>query len=398
VMKRISRSIVTLALLCATPAGAMLVGDVPDNVMDTACALPESAFDAQIFSAVEREHVISGIFDITINDAAGVGYNDPVLGADRMLCLTTAAGMYSDVLITHTPIELLAGFPEMFANATSAVLGATGTSGWARDFPGAPIANTWYQGALADTHAGTDLVPSQFDIVMNMNRAIDDPATLGGRTWYYGTDANPGVNFDCITVLLHELAHGLGLTTRMLRCGDVNNPDCAAFVLGSPAATMRNMEDHTLGMWTDITREERIVSGTGGTRMHQVGPRTRLESARFSQGKTGDHVQYHSPGSVSSGSSWSHPSTTMFPNDLMEPFYPGASHDIRLVLGILEDQGWPTTRVGTVTTSSTTSTTLSPPICSSQCDLDGNGRESATDALIALRVATVIETCPNVCQ
>jgi hypothetical protein len=111
---------------------------------------------------------------------------------------------------------------------------------------------------------------------------------------------------------------------------------------------------------------------------------------------TDDHVWYYSPANVASGSSWAHPSNAMVPNDVMEPFYTGPEQDLGLILAILEDQGWPTTRV--TPTSSTTTTTLGPPICSSQCDLNGDGTETVTDSLISLQVSVQARECPSLCE
>ncbi len=64
-------------------------------------------------------------------------------------------------------------------------------------------ATPWRTFALADAIQGRDLFPDRYDIVAEFNSA--QPA------FYYGLDGNPPDNqFDFVTIVLHELGHGLG--------------------------------------------------------------------------------------------------------------------------------------------------------------------------------------------
>ena len=56
---------------------------------------------------------------------------------------------------------------------------------------------------MANKLAGFDLLPGQSDIVASFD---------SGTNWYLGTDGNPAFNqFDFVSVVLHELGHGLGV-------------------------------------------------------------------------------------------------------------------------------------------------------------------------------------------
>ena len=67
------------------------------------------------------------------------------------------------------------------------------------------FSDTWYDSALADNLAGEDLLPGAPDIVIVFNQ---------NQNWYYGTDAAPGTNqYDFVTIALHEIAHGLGISS-----------------------------------------------------------------------------------------------------------------------------------------------------------------------------------------
>lgn len=81
------------------------------------------------------------------------------------------------------------------------ILGSASPSTVHRNFSGAPESDVYYPAALADQLAGSDL-GSSADIVCNFGSDV---------TWYFGIDGNvpPGA-YDFVTVVLHELCHGLG--------------------------------------------------------------------------------------------------------------------------------------------------------------------------------------------
>ncbi|MFT6827872.1 MAG: hypothetical protein ACJAZV_001158 [Roseivirga sp.] len=95
-------------------------------------------------------------------------------------------------------------------NATWSALddGVLGSAGWGtafRNFEGAQEINTWYPVALAEKMAGIDLNSTEdSDIIANFSRRVN---------WYLGTDGNPaGDEFDLVSVVMHEIGHGLGFT------------------------------------------------------------------------------------------------------------------------------------------------------------------------------------------
>lgn len=84
------------------------------------------------------------------------------------------------------------------------VLGSAGSNGSARNFEGAPLQNIDYPIALAEKLARKNLNSTfSADINANFSSGID---------WYYGLDGNPPAGkYDLVSVVLHEIGHGLGI-------------------------------------------------------------------------------------------------------------------------------------------------------------------------------------------
>ena len=165
-------------------------------------------------AAAARIVVING-------DGPGEGFNDPTpaapvgansgttKGQQRLIAFQFAADLWGLTLDSTVEIRVLAQFSSLGAN----VLGSAGAASIFSDFPGilpgfpgAAFVDTWYHSALADKRAGADLAelfgfPNDPDIVANFSSDFD---------FYLGLDNQHGAQIDLVTVVLHELAHGLG--------------------------------------------------------------------------------------------------------------------------------------------------------------------------------------------
>jgi len=110
----------------------------------------------------------------------------------------TAVDIWASLINSSEPIYLAAVFQPL----GDGVLGSAGPTQIYANYPGLER-NTWYGNALADKLAGEDLNPVVYDIVANFSTVFTN--------WYFGTDGNtPASDFDFLTVVLHELCHGLG--------------------------------------------------------------------------------------------------------------------------------------------------------------------------------------------
>jgi hypothetical protein len=89
-----------------------------------------------------------------------------------------------------------------FANLPGNTLGSAGPWSYFQNFPGAPVANTWYPVALANKLAGEDLDPGFPDIVAQFDNQ---------QPWEFGTDnVVPANRIGFKSTVLHEMLHGLG--------------------------------------------------------------------------------------------------------------------------------------------------------------------------------------------
>lgn len=222
-------------------------------------------------------------FGATVNiinaDPAGTGLNDPsprspvagnngtTLGQQRLNVLQRAAEIWAGNLISDVPVTIRAVTASQACDATSAVLASAGAAGAFRDFPGAPLAGTWYHAALANSIAGVDLDPATADIQTQFNLNLDaDPNCLGGNGWYYGFDHNEGLQTDLLATMLHEYGHGLGFANF---CTESNG----TLLQGFPDVYTTFTRDlETDKDWNAMTNAERQASAINDPDVVWTGP------------------------------------------------------------------------------------------------------------------------------
>lgn len=218
-------------------------------------AFASAAWSAQIVVVNFDAGTGQGFDDPT--PAAPVGGNPgTTIGEQRLNVFQVAAQSWGDTLQSDVPIFLAAFFQPLDCTENSAVLGSAGPLQVFADFPGAPLSNVWYYGALADSIAGVDLDEVSFDMVARFNGDIGiNPNCLVGQSWYNGYDHSndPASEVDLLSVVMHEFAHGLG------NLEIVSEADGSLFIL--PDVYMLNMYDTTTGKgWGDMTDAERLAS------------------------------------------------------------------------------------------------------------------------------------------
>jgi hypothetical protein len=200
-------------------------------------------------------------------DGPGEGFNDPTpaapvggnpgttVGQQRLNAFNFAASIWEAILDSPVEIRIGARFDPLSCGPTGGVLGAAGPAAVYRDYPGAPLASTWYVAAAADLHSGGDRNQNGNDISATFNANIGTAGCLENSSWYYGfDDAEPAGGINLVIVLLHEFSHGLGFLSL------VDESSGTAFN-GVMDVYSRYLLDLTTGLhWDEMSAGQRAAS------------------------------------------------------------------------------------------------------------------------------------------
>lgn len=301
-----------------------------------ACALGPQPLGAAVFQILNGDAPGQGLNDASPRAPVG-GNPGTTLGQQRLNVFAAAASAWGGVLASEVPIQLLAAFDTLDCDASSAVLGAAGTTYLYADDGGAlPRNNTWYPAALTEALVGGDLTAPDPDIVAVFNSALDDdPACLPALNWWYGITTGPPAGFiDFYTTVLHEIGHGLGFATFVDKATGIK-------LQGLDDIFMVHLQDGSLNKtWPNLTNAERAASAKDDGDLLWVGDRVKTSSGFLVNGRRPDgRVQMYAPTVLAQGSSVSHFDTDVTPNELMEPFLNNDAESILAVASML-DIGW----------------------------------------------------------
>lgn len=253
-----------------------------------------------------------------------------------------AVDIWSNNIESSVPIRVDANFEELDTN----VLGSAGPAGFFTLTGDGVLPNTAYPIALTEKLIGQDV-----DGPDGTSNDINATFTNVANTFYFETDGNTFTNrIDFVTVVLHELGHGLGF----LGFGSVNDRDAD----GEPqtptlGALRRGANSNILSPWDNF-----IENGSPGAITSFDDPSAALlveytGNDLFSNGPIataqngGVKPSTHAPSTFRTGSSYSHWDEDTYPagdpNSLMSPTVARgeAIHDPGVVtLGFFEDMGW----------------------------------------------------------
>ncbi len=334
---------------------------------------------------------------IVINnaDGAGEGFNDPTpvapiggnpgttLGAQRLNAFTYAANIWAACLNSNVTIVVNAQIDPQFCSGGSAVLGSAGTTTVHRDFTGAQLANTWYPQALANAQAGSDLSPNpDINATFNSNLGTSGSCSIG---WYYGYDMSPGGGqIDFISVVTHEIGHGLGFQTFQNSVGN--------WFYGIPDTYGRNMyfNGNSPPDYPSMSAAQRAAGNLGDPNLvwDGSGVNAQIPLVPIVSGVTNNRVRLHGPNPFQNGSSLSHFSTALFPNEMMEPSYTVPIHDPAVGLYLLEDIGWDLDKCSatetTVDQSDTNTVSQTTTLWTFQLEVTANGPGDAINTNVTL--------------
>lgn len=147
-------------------------------------------------------------FNVTYVSACGGDTWPP----EALAAFEYAMSIWETHLESSIPVAIEATWQELDAN----VLGSAGPTRIAQ-IPPIGENDTWYSIAQANAMTGNDIKEAagvEYDILININCAFTD--------WYFGQDSNPPTNLiDFVTVVLHEIGHGIGFIGSMVADDDL---------------------------------------------------------------------------------------------------------------------------------------------------------------------------------
>ncbi|MDR9363851.1 MAG: choice-of-anchor D domain-containing protein [Balneolaceae bacterium] len=347
------RKLVFLVLLCPIVSISLLNGQgLPSNnfeIIDSrstkhVCKLPPTNVNANFFiqSSEEVLNRVKNKAQSTFQVDYFSSCDGDVWPEEAITAFEFALSIWSEHISSDVPIKVNANWVELEGNT----LGSARPSNIVQ-ISGAGEPDTWYSLAQLSALTGQPIR----DELDNIEYDIDIDIQCNFSDWYFGTDAQvPENRSDFVTVVLHEIGHGLGFLGSM--SGD-NETDLAEWGVGNnelnPLIYDRFVVDGDYNLlideWTYPNPSSKLYSALVG---EQEGIFFDGQDAnRTLMGQRVDRAKLYSPDPFDEGSSYSHFDQTAFRrsiNALMLPFIdrtfavhtPGP-----LFCGVLSDMGWP---------------------------------------------------------
>lgn len=239
-----------------------------------------------------------------------------------------AVDIWQSLLTSPVTVHVKANWTPL----ASGVLGSAGAAAYYTRVDGAPKIDVQYPVALAEKIAGRDLnAPGDPDINANFSSTFN---------WYLGTDGNtPAGQYDLVSVVLHELGHGLGFIA-----GASYTAPQGSFT--NPPFVFATYIENTAGQQLTDTRLFPNPSTALGTQLRSNALYFNSPLAIAANGSAG-RPRLYAPTTYSAGSSISHLNEATYLagniNSLMTPQI-GSAEAIHtpgpLTLAMFAEMGW----------------------------------------------------------
>lgn len=246
-----------------------------------------------------------------------------------------AIDIWANTISSPVPIYIDASWLPLDEGVLGSAIWGTAYS----NFDGALRPNTWYPVALAEKMANRGLnKPGEPDIVANFSSSAN---------WYLSLDGDPSAGqYDFVTVVLHEIGHGLGFVDSFGHNEDEDNP-LAAYGLSAsnnPGTYLPFIYDTYLKNNTgDILIDD--FANPSSELAEQVTSNSVFFDSPINTEENGQ-ARIYAPSEWNSGSSIAHLNESTYngtENSLMTPFI--AMDEVMqdpgpLMLGMFGDMGW----------------------------------------------------------
>ena len=211
-----------------------------------------------------------------------------------------------------------------WTSLASGVLGSAGTSNIFINFPGAQKLNVWYPTVLAEKLTGKNLNEDEPDIAAKFNSDL--------TSWHFDISSPPpSGKYDFVTIVLHEIGHGLGITGGFTVSNSQGSLD--AYGTGLPmiydVSVKNNLSQNILEAFPSPS----------------VGMATQLSGGDLSFDSKSTLARIYAPNPFSAGSSIYHLDDDTFDGTsdalMTHAIASGESiHDPGIALNMLNDLGW----------------------------------------------------------
>ncbi|MBE0676612.1 MAG: T9SS type A sorting domain-containing protein [Bacteroidales bacterium] len=245
-----------------------------------------------------------------------------------------AVDVWASLVPSSVKIRIRATWTSM---SEPGILGSAGATSYFRgSFIDAPQPDVYYSAALAEKIAGRELNDaSDYEITVRFNSAA---------AWYFGVDgATPATRYDLVTVVIHELCHGLGFADSF-NSDDING---SYGLNGLPVIYDTFVED-VFGK--KLTNTAFYTNPSAALKTALTSNSLYFAAPVTLKYTSGIKPLLYAPGTWDSGSSVSHlsESGTLQINALMTPFI-GKGEAIHnpglLTMSMMSDLGWINTKI-----------------------------------------------------
>lgn len=245
-----------------------------------------------------------------------------------------AVDIWSALIESPVKIRIRAEWTQLGAG----VLGGALSGGYVGNFFGAPRVNVWYPISLAEKLAGRELnAGTEPDIIARFS---------SGANWHYNVNtAPPPGQFDLVTVVLHEIGHGLGITHGF----SLASGSASLSISGFPIVYHTYLEN---GAAQNLVSNFAAPGTDLGAQL--IGQDLYWNSPLVLANNANQRGRVFAPGTFAAGNSIAHldedtysvPATN--PNRLMTPFISPAERALDpgpIALNMLYEMGWRMLRV-----------------------------------------------------
>ena len=266
---------------------------------------------------------------ITVNYGAG-------FTTEAQTAFQAAVDIWQTQVASTVPIVVDAQYLNL---GTSGLLGIAGFRNVFQNFPGAPLANVFYPGPIANKISGVDRDGAATEIAISLNSVAN---------WSHATDGVPVAGKpDLVSAVLHELAHGLGFAgsasinsmTGAGQLGVMGRPyTYDIFAADSANTGIVDASTYPIGSIALAN----LIRGTG-----VAGPGLFWRGQSGIAANAGVRPRLYAPSTYQVGFSYSHLDDATYPpgnvNSLMTPSLGNAEviHTMGPVVnGMMTDMGW----------------------------------------------------------